>query len=60
MSRFFYGFLAAVSIWRILKHYTIKLQTPFSFLFLSGGKNILKIYLQKFADIKYLLIFVEQ
>jgi len=43
-----------------LKHKTFDLHGHFFFSFLSGGKNILKIYLQKFADIKYLRIFVEQ
>lgn len=41
------------------KHKTFDSHGHFFFSFLSVGKNNLKIYLQKFADIKYLRIFVE-
>lgn len=43
----------------IIEAHTFNLAPTLFLFFLSVGKNILKKYLQKFADIKYLRIFVE-
>ena len=60
MSRFCNGLYYVLCVWCGFKAQTFRFTRTIFLFFLSGGKNIFKIYLQKFVDVIYLRIFVEQ